>query len=89
MLYGHDPTQMGIDVADTCKNIDLQQQLNERDLMQQLVHQHLLRAQNKMKHHVDQKRTFQEFSIGDSVYVKLQPYVQTSIAIRSSSKLAF
>ena len=89
MLYGHDPTQMGIYVADTCKNIDLHQWLNERDLMQQLVHQHLLWAQNKMKHHADQKRTFREFSVGDSVYVKLQPYVQTSIATRSSNKLAF
>jgi len=57
--------------------------------MQQLVHQHLLRAQNKMKHHADHKRTFREFSASDSVYVKLQPYVQTSIATRSSNKLAF
>jgi len=71
---------MGIDIADSCQNIDLQQWLSEKDLIQQLVHQHLQRAQNKMKHHAEKKRSFREFSVGDSVYVMLQPYVQTSLA---------
>ena len=80
VLYGHDLVQMGIDIADSCQNIDLQQWLSEKDLIQQLVHQHLQRAQNKMKHHAEKKRSFREFSVGDSVYVMLQPYVQTSLA---------
>jgi hypothetical protein len=42
-----------------------------------------------MKHYADKKRSFREFEVGDSVYVKLQPYVQTSIANRSSNKLSF
>jgi len=57
--------------------------------MQQLVQQHLLRAQRKMKFQADKKRSFRSFNVGDSVYVKLQPYVQTSLANRSSNKLSF
>lgn len=42
-----------------------------------------------MKSQADKKRSYRSFQIGDSVYVKLQPYVQTSLASRSSNKLAF
>jgi hypothetical protein len=57
--------------------------------MQQLIQQHLLRAQRKMKHQADKKRSFRSFEVGDSIYVKLQPYVQTSLGNRSSNKLSF
>ena len=57
--------------------------------MQQLIHQHLLRAPRKMKIQADKKRSFRSFQIGDVVYVKIQPYVQTSLANRSSNKLSF
>jgi len=42
-----------------------------------------------MKFQADKKRSFRSFNVGDSVYVKLQPYVQTSLANRSSNKLSF
>jgi hypothetical protein len=57
--------------------------------MQQLIHQHLLRAQHKMKTQADKKCSFCSFQVGDAVYVKIQPYVQTSLATRSSNKLSF
>jgi hypothetical protein len=57
--------------------------------MQQLVKQHLLRAQTKMKNQADKRRSFLAFQVGDQVYLKAQPYVQTSLAPRSSNKLAF
>jgi len=57
--------------------------------MQQLIQQHLLRAQRKMKFQADKKRSFRSFNVGDSVYVKIQPYVQTSLAMRSSNKHSF
>lgn len=56
--------------------------------MQQLVQQHLLRAQRKMKVHADKRRSFHSFQVGDSVYVKIQPYVHTSPTNRSSNKLS-
>lgn len=57
--------------------------------MQSLVRQHLTRAQNKMKHQADKHRSVRSFTPGDSIYLKAQPYVQTSLAPRSSNKLAF
>jgi excinuclease UvrABC nuclease subunit len=37
----------------------------------------------------DKHRSERSFEVGDSVYLKLQPYVQTSIATRANHKLSF
>lgn len=42
-----------------------------------------------MKQQADKGRIEREFSVGDLVYVKLQPYVQTSVATRANHKLSF
>ena len=42
-----------------------------------------------MKKHVDSKHSDRQFQLGDLVFVKLQPYVQTYVASRSCNKLAF
>jgi len=89
VLYGHEPRHFGIDISQACKYSDLQGWLEERSLMQSLVRQHLIRAQHKMKNQADRHRTPISFQPGDSVYLKAQPYVQTSLAPRSSNKLAF
>jgi hypothetical protein len=39
----------------------------------------LTQAQNRMKKYADQKRTERHFSVGDWVYLKLQPYRQISL----------
>jgi hypothetical protein len=57
--------------------------------MVHVVRQHLRRAQQRIKAHADKNRTDREFNMGDSVYLKLQPYVQTSIAARANHKLSF
>jgi hypothetical protein len=44
--------------------------MEERELMQQLVRQHLIRAQNKMKTQADKYRSARSFLVGDSVYLK-------------------
>lgn len=88
VLYGHPPRHFGINSED-CAIPDLHVWLQERKLMQSLVQQQLNRAQQTMKHMADKKRSFREFSLGDWVYVKLQPYVQSSVAVRANHKLAF
>jgi hypothetical protein len=57
--------------------------------MDQLLQHHLNRAKHRMKKQSDQHRFERSFSVGDFVYLKLQPYVQTSLAPRSHQKLAF
>jgi hypothetical protein len=56
VLYGQEPRQLGIDV-ENCEIEDLDQWLKDRSLMQQLLQQHLLRAQKKMKHQADRHQT--------------------------------
>ena len=57
--------------------------------MQDLVRQHLLRAQDRMKKHADKGCSERIFQVGDRVYLKLQPYVQSSLAPRANQKLSF
>jgi hypothetical protein len=68
---------------------ELSKWLEERTLMQSLVHQHLLRAQAQMKRQADKGCSERVFAIGDLVYLKLQLYVQSSIARQSNNKLSF
>jgi len=57
--------------------------------MQDLVRQHLNRAQQRMKRQADKHRSERQFEVGDWVFLKLQPYVQSSLARRAHQKLAF
>src|SRR4051812_22782689 len=80
---------LGIEAASTCKLPPLKEWLEERKLMQHVLSQHFHRARTIMKAQADKKRTERTFSVGDSVFVKLQPYVQVSVARRSNHKLSF
>jgi len=57
--------------------------------MNTLIQQHLARAQKRMKTQADKSRSERQFAVGDWVYLKLQPYVQASLAQRANQKLAF
>jgi ribosomal protein L21E len=57
--------------------------------MNQLIRQHLIRAQDRMKKQADKKRSEREFEMGTMVYIKLQPYVQSSVMPRANQKLSF
>lgn len=41
-----------------------------------------------MKQQVDKGRVEKEFTIGDSVFVKLKPYMQQSVEFRQNNKLS-
>jgi hypothetical protein len=57
--------------------------------MHGLLRQHLSRAQDRMKRQADKGRSEREFQVGDRVFLKLQPYVQSSLAPWAHQKLAF
>ena len=61
--------------------------LQDREDMLLMLKFHLFHAQHRMKQFADQHRTDRSFEIGDYVYVKLQPYRQKSVVLRSNQKL--
>lgn len=58
-------------------------------MLTQLIQQQLLRAQQRMKAQADGKRSERQFKVGDMVFIKLQPYIQSSLALRGNNKLLF
>jgi hypothetical protein len=89
VLYNYPPRHFGLSVDDACTVKDLKEWLDERTVIQDLLRQQLLRVQQKMKSSADKKRIFREFAVDDLVFLKLQPYIQNSVAVRSNQKLAY
>ena len=88
-MFGYEPCHWGITANNTCSVPALQSWLDERATVQNLLPQHLNRARQIMKEQADEKRSFRVFEEGDKVFLKLQPYVQSSVAPRANHKLAF
>jgi hypothetical protein len=89
VLYGHPPRHFGISSGNSCTVESLDEWLKEHKVMTELVRQHLNRAVTRMKHQADRGRTERQFEVGDLVFVKTQPYVQSSLAGRDNQKLSF
>jgi hypothetical protein len=63
--------------------------LDERKQVQLVLQQNLNKARQYMKSQADKKRIERTFELGEDVFVKLQPYIQTSLLRRANHKLAF
>ncbi|KAL0352109.1 UNVERIFIED_CONTAM: hypothetical protein Scaly_1599600 [Sesamum calycinum] len=61
--------------------------MQERIKIMQLLKDNLHLAQERMKLFADKKISKREFDVGDEVFLKLQPYKQTSVALRKQLKL--
>lgn len=68
---------------------DLQSWMVDRAVMTDLIQQHLQRAKDQMKKQADKGRSERSFAVGNMVYHKLHPYVQSSLVRRSRNKLYF
>lgn len=88
-LYGYTPKTLVLFSLDMAATPDVATWVQDKYTMNQLIRQHLHRAEQRMKKQADRYRTERTFSVRDSVYLKLQPYVQSSLAPRSNQKLAF
>jgi hypothetical protein len=87
-LYGHQPRLLKLEPP-AAGSGDLDKWLQERAIMNTLIRQHLTRAQVHMKKQADKNMSECEFSVGTFVYLKLQPYVQSSVMSRANQKLSF
>ena len=73
-------------VPGTTKVQAVDELLHDRESILKEVRTNLIVAYNRMKVMADQNRCVYE--VGDYVYLKLQPYRQTTVAFRGSPKLA-
>lgn len=67
----------------------MQAWLEELQVTKELIQQHLHRACQCMKSQDDKKRSFRTFQVSGQVFLKLQPYIQTSLAPHANHKLSF
>jgi hypothetical protein len=66
----------------------VQKDLIDRDECLRQLKTQLLRAQERMKHQADKKRTERCFAVGEWVFVKLRAHRQNSVVTRINAKLA-
>ncbi|KAL5715388.1 hypothetical protein ACHQM5_017216 [Ranunculus cassubicifolius] len=87
-LYGFDPPHFDIQGAPTSTVSTVDEYLQHRAAVLALVQDSLLKAQERVKWFADKKRQDREFQVGEHVFLKLQPYRQTSVALRKNFKLS-
>ncbi|XP_031280065.1 uncharacterized protein LOC116138499 [Pistacia vera] len=87
-LYGQDPPSH-LKSIDNCLMIDeVNQQLQDHNFILQELKDNLVKTQNRMKCYSDGKRREVTFIVGETVYLKLQPYRFRSLATRLNEKLS-
>lgn len=87
--YGYSPRHFGIQAMDVVSHAELGDWLQDRQVVSELIQQHLHRAKEHMKRQADKNRSERHFEVGDLVFLRLQPYIQTTLAHRTNQKLAF
>lgn len=87
-VYGVPPPSLLIYVRGTLKVQVVDGYLHDRDAILHELRKNFSLAQERMKCQADQRCLEVIFEVGDFVYLKLQPYWQTSVAFRSSLKLS-
>ncbi|GKC33355.1 transposon ty3-G gag-pol polyprotein [Tanacetum coccineum] len=75
-------------IRGTTKVQEVDEYLCDRDEVLRQLRNNLLASQNRMKVNADRHHRELEFNVGDLVYIKLQPYRQSSVVSRYSAKLA-
>jgi hypothetical protein len=88
-LYAYEPNLTLAPTITSSTAAGVTEFIQDRKQHLEALKQHLIAAQNRMKIQADKKRTDRQFQVGEKVLLKLQPYVQTSVASRPYPKLSF
>ncbi|XP_026452504.1 uncharacterized protein LOC113352983 [Papaver somniferum] len=92
-LYGYLPPHLAFPSTATASVTEVESYLKQRDEVLALLKDALHKSTTIfevlwLKFYADQKRTDRVFSVGDKVYLKLQPYRQAFVALRRNLKHA-
>ena len=87
-LYGYSPPRLMDYVLGIAQVEAMDSFLCSRHELIPLLKQNLISAQARMKLLADQHRFDKSFSVGDWVYLKLQPYRQLSLWVKGYNKLS-
>ncbi|KAJ4802427.1 polyprotein [Rhynchospora pubera] len=87
-LYGYAPPHMELGNSPVTSIEPIDDYLKERCAMLHKLKAQLTEAQARTKYFADKHRTERELEVGDFAYLKLQPYRQTSLAVRKCLKLS-
>lgn len=86
-LYEYPPPQVG-EISVPCDaSPEARITLHDKDHMLKTLQYNLTQAQSKMKKFADLKRTERTLDEGDMVFLKMQPYSETALGLRTSLKL--
>ncbi|GMI75415.1 hypothetical protein HRI_001210800 [Hibiscus trionum] len=84
-FYGYKPPILQTTQPSPVNSV--QELIQAKEDLNKALREQLMQAQHRMKQYADKKRSEREFQIGDAVYLKLQSYRQTSVALRKNLKL--
>ena len=87
-VYGVPPPRLLAYVPGTSNELAVDEYLRDRDTILKELRHNLLLAQERMQYQANKGRRDISFQVGERVYLKLQPYRQSSVAFRASMKLA-
>ena len=88
IVYGQPPPHHLPYLAGESKVVAVDKSMQAREAALKMVKFYLVRAQNRMKQQADRGRSDRQFAPGELVYVKLQPYRQSTVVNRKYLKLS-
>ncbi|CAN6561761.1 unnamed protein product [Malus baccata var. baccata] len=87
-VYGYPPPTVSSYLPGSSPVHSVDIALGDRDALLKQLREHLQLAQHRMRQYTDKHRSERTFAVGDWVFLKLQPYRQTSVSKTHCPKLA-